>query len=229
MIKNLLIDVDSTIISCEMMEILFEIALDGNEQKDEILKKVQDITNKWMSWEIWFSDSLNQRLGLLTLNKDVLNKSIDIVRQRIAPSFKSNIDNLKKYNYHIISWWFFDMIAPVLWELWIPENRIHANKFIFDQDKFLWVDTSLFAAQDMWKVKTAQQLWLTCCSWIIWDWYTDYQIKESWFAQYFIYYAGNVVREKVVWLADFVIQDFNELFVSLQEISQKCPTCQNRC
>lgn len=212
MIKNILIDFDSTIISCEIMEVLAEIALKNNVDKSQIYWKIQDITQKWMAWELPFSSSLSQRLELLTLDNNIIFETISYLEDKIVKSFKDNIDNLKKYNYHIISWWFWDVIYPLMKKFDVPWDRIHANKFIFEWNSFVWIDKTYFLSQNQGKVKMAKSLNLLPETLVIGDGYTDYEIKKDWIAQYFFYYAENVKRENVMELADKVVGNFDEIF-----------------
>lgn len=212
MISNILIDFDSTIISCEIMEVLWKIALNNSKNKDTICKQIEIITNKGMNWEIWFSESLNQRLKLLPLTYKIIQQTIDFIKPKISKSFVDNIHNLKKFNYHIISWWFTNVINPLMIEIWLSKDRIHANELFFDKEKYLWIDTLNLLSQDKWKVKKAQSLDLKWKTVIVWDGYTDYEIKQFWYANKFYYYAENIYRDKVVKFADKIIYSFDELF-----------------
>ena len=68
-----------------------------------------------MEGKISFQESLNRRLKILELDQFHLNKSIKSVTKLISPSFKENIDWLKRYrdNILIFSGGFKDMIKPV--------------------------------------------------------------------------------------------------------------------
>lgn len=212
MISNILVDFDSTVISCEIMEVLWKVSLEWVTDKELICKQIENITNQGMNGEIWFAQSLSQRLSLLPLSQIVIKKSIDYIRPKISNSFKQNIAKLLTYNFKIISWGFKNIIDPLMLEIWIDSNKIYANELIFDNNHYVWVDTFSFLAQDKWKVKCVSSMWLNWNTIIIWDWYTDYEIKLSGYADYFCYYAENVKREKVMPYADYVLTNFDDLW-----------------
>ena len=61
----LIIDFDSTIVSCETLDELSNISLQNNLQK---INQIKDITNKAMNGDINFIQALNNRLNILNIN-----------------------------------------------------------------------------------------------------------------------------------------------------------------
>ena len=78
-----------------------------------------------MEGKISFQQSLYKRLRILELDQLHLNKSIKSVTKLISPSFKENIDWLKRYrdNILIFSGGFKDMIKPVAMKLGLKERK----------------------------------------------------------------------------------------------------------
>jgi len=216
MINNLLIDFDSTIISCEIMEVLAEISLKNKRNKDSILQNIRDITDLGMIGQIPFSQSLDKRIRLLPITRLVIDESIDRIRKNISPSFKNNVSELKKYNIHILSGAFTDIILPLMEEYGFTENNIHAIDLIFDNEQFIGVDKLSPLAQNEGKVIVAQRLNLKNDTLAIGDGITDYQIKNSGLAKYFYYYNEHVTRPEVIKLADETIENFDDLINKLK-------------
>ena len=70
------IDFDSTFIKVEALDELAKISLDGQINKNEIVHQIESITNKGMSGEMPFSESLTERVELLHANKTHIEKLI---------------------------------------------------------------------------------------------------------------------------------------------------------
>src|SRR5690554_6578899 len=62
--KKFVIDFDSTFTQVEALDILGEISLSGDPQKEEKLQAIKDITEKGMDGRLSFRESLEQRMEL---------------------------------------------------------------------------------------------------------------------------------------------------------------------
>ena len=113
---SLIIDFDSTIINLETLEFLASVSLDGNNQKDKIIKKVSHYTDLAMNGDITFQESLNLRFKLMGIHKNDIDNVIDILNDKIDLSFLENIDFFKRNldNIYIVSGGFKSIIHPVL-------------------------------------------------------------------------------------------------------------------
>lgn len=210
--SNLIIDFDSTISAVELLPEIFKVALQGNENAEQIQEKIDSLTTQGMNGEISFSESLRQRVELLPLTKDLVKLMVDHISANISPSFRGCVDELNKHNLHIISGAFSDVIVPIMAEYGVFPYQIHANKFVFDEDgKFTGIDMHSLLTKDDGKVQMARNLDLVGDTVVIGDGMTDHQIREQGVADLFIYYAEHVKRDKVMALADFVANDFNEV------------------
>ena len=60
--KYFVIDFDSTFTKVEALDVLGEISLKTNDQKDTILEEIKAITDRCMEGELSFRQSLNERI-----------------------------------------------------------------------------------------------------------------------------------------------------------------------
>lgn len=216
---HIIFDFDSTLLSCEWLDLLAAIALDWISHKGTVLRQIQDITSSWMDGEFSFSASLEQRLSLLQADRTHLHKLNDRIVKYISPSCVEQQEFFRSYwdSLFIVSWWFEEFIFPVTDFLGIDRWRIFANKFIFDwKGAIIGFDTTRDTAHDEGKVKVVSGLSLWNSVLVVWDGFTDYEIRQAGFASLFAAYTENVRREKVIEHADIVFQDMHDVvsFVS---------------
>lgn len=69
--KIFIIDFDSTITKVEGLDQLAAIALSNSPEGEQIVQKIKALTDLGMSGELSFSEALNQRLALLSANKNM--------------------------------------------------------------------------------------------------------------------------------------------------------------
>lgn len=215
--KYLIFDFDSTIISVESLEVLAEETLKHNPGKNEILKKITNITNQGMSGEITFTQSLAARLKLFQSSKKHISDTAKILRSKISSSILRNQNFFKKYqnNIIVVSGSFYDLVLPVTRQLAIPDNKVFANNFNFAGNQVCGIDEFCLLAQDMGKVTLIKSLNLNGAVYFIGDGYTDYQTKEQGAADKFFAYTENVNRPGVVKNADHIIKNLDELIPHL--------------
>ncbi len=84
------IDFDSTFTRLEAFDALCEIVLDGSPQKDEVLGRIQDITDRAMEGDLDFRTSLSQRLELLKVHQHDVERLADRLKSEISGSFIRN-------------------------------------------------------------------------------------------------------------------------------------------
>jgi D-3-phosphoglycerate dehydrogenase len=212
--KNIIIDFDSTFISIEALDKLAEIALKNNKDKDQILDKIQELTNLGMNGDLSFSESLKERLNLITLHQEHIDLLIKELHNYITPSFQFNREFIQNYtnNIYIISSGFIDYILPIVKSFGILETNVYANNFIFDENgNVIGFDETNLLSQDKGKVKVIEKLNLIVeNSYIIGDGYTDYQVREFNKVKYFFAFGENIKREKILQKADYAINSFDE-------------------
>ncbi len=213
----ILIDFDSTLIKLESLEELAKFALENNPKKDFIAKELEHITNLGMEGKIPFNESLEMRLKLFSSHKSILDKVADYLLENITPSFLNNIDFLRnnKDRIIIVSGGFKELIIPIVEALGLKTENIFANTFIYDDlGNIIGVDQSNYLSQEKGKVKQVAALNLAGNVVAIGDGYTDYQIKEAGLASKFFAFTEIISREKVIEVADEVLNSFDE-FIDL--------------
>src|SRR5215217_8269012 len=86
----IIIDFDSTFTKVEGLDELAAIALNGHPERDQVVQKIADLTNKGMNGEMSFADGLRQRIALLKANRSHIQELISFLRTKISDSFQRN-------------------------------------------------------------------------------------------------------------------------------------------
>ena len=159
---TLILDFDSTIIKGESLDLLAETVFENRLEPNLKLQQIKKLTDEGMEGRISFQESLNRRLKILELDQFHLNKAITSVTKLISPSFKENIDWLKRYrdNILIFSGGFKNMIKPVAMKLGLKEENIYAYELIFKNGKLSGVDEKNLLSRSGGKLKQAKELGL---------------------------------------------------------------------
>lgn len=212
--KKFIIDFDSTIIKTEGLEELAEIILAGSKNKDEVIKKIEEITNLGMEGKICFRESLERRLGMLTINKKQIIALGEKLKSDISTSVLKNKEFFKRNrdSIYIISGGFRDFILHVTRELGIREDHVIANSFVYDvAGKVIDFDKNNPLSDAKGKVKALTSIEIEGDKIVIGDGWTDYEMKEAGLADEFYAYCENVRRDKVCEVADKVVYSFDEI------------------
>ena len=212
--KYFVIDFDSTFTQVEALDVLGEISLKANDEKDSILEEVRAITDKCMEGELSFRQSLNQRLRLLEAKKDHLEDLIARLRQKVSKSFKRNKEFFSEHSdqIYIISNGFIDFIVPIVTEYGVKKENVFANSFEFDeQGNIIGFDTSNELSSDNGKVEVIKKLNLAGQVYVIGDGYNDYEIKAGGLANMFYAFTENIERRPVLQKADHVAPSLDEV------------------
>ena len=88
--KNYVFDFDSTLTSVEALDVLAEITLNSNNDKDKIIEEIKYITNLGIDGDISFTESLERRIKLLKANKSDLFLLIEILKKKLSKSIEDN-------------------------------------------------------------------------------------------------------------------------------------------
>ena len=211
--KFFIIDFDSTFTQVEALEELAALSLKGNPKKSEILNQIKHITNLGMEGKISITNSLEQRIKLLSASRKHLELLIKTLKKKITPSFLRNKHFFKLHskNILIISNGFKDFILPVVKQLGILEKNIFSNEFVFDKNEnIIGFDENNMLAKENGKIELLRSLNLQGEVYVIGDGYTDYQLKESGLVTKFFAFTENVERDVVTNKADHIIPTFDE-------------------
>lgn len=205
-------DFDSTFTQVEALDVLAEIALEGSDKKKK-LNQIASLTEKGMSGQISFSESLNERMKILEGSRSDIETLIQQLKSKVSQSIQQHKDFFKSYskNIYIVSSGFKDFIDPVVADFGIPANQVFANTFTWNKEgNITGFDSSNDLSKDGGKPALVKQLNLTLPVVVIGDGYTDFEIKEAGLAKYFIAYTENVSRPTVIEQADFIAHNFND-------------------
>lgn len=213
-------DFDSTLTSVEGLDMLAEIALEGNPEKDKIVKEISAITDLGVDGEISFTDSLSRRVALLKAGRSELNQLIEVLKTKVSPSVSKNLGFFKthKNDIYVISAGFKEFIIPVVAELGIDADRVYANTFKFDeQDQICGFDNKNHLSKHNGKVDCLKEMNLDGEVQIIGDGYSDFVMVREGVAQKFFAYTENVNRKKATDNADYVVNSFDE-FLAINKL-----------
>ncbi|KAA3440667.1 phosphoglycerate dehydrogenase [Rufibacter hautae] len=211
--KHFIIDFDSTFTKVEALDELCAICIPDPARRQKVLTEIQRITDLGMEGEIPLVDSLDQRLALLSANRDHLDTLIEHLRGQISESFKHNKAFFEAFkdDIYIISNGFREFIVPIVRELGVKPENVFANSFTYDENgNITGFDRDNVLTQNQGKAKQIKSLNLPGEVYVIGDGYTDYEIKEAGIADKFYAFTENVSRDSVVGKADHVTPSLDE-------------------
>lgn len=217
--KWFIIDFDSTFTQVEAMEELAAISLKNDPDKDEIVDKIRQLTDKAMEGKMPFHLSLRARIALLSAKKYHIQMLVNRLRKKVSPSFIRNKAFFKEYKGRIliVSGGFKEFIVPIVKSYNIDESCVYANTFQYDAKNFIiGCDINNPLSQDGGKVKLLKKLRLKGDVHVIGDGYTDYQIREAGLAQKFFAYTENVYRQSVADKADHIAPSLDEILYAYE-------------
>ena len=88
---TIIIDFDSTFTKVEGLDELAKIALRGNKDRDNIVAKIEEITEKGMAGHIKFAQSLQERVDVIPANKAHLAELVEVLFNEISDSFEKTL------------------------------------------------------------------------------------------------------------------------------------------
>lgn len=216
--RHFIIDFDSTFSKVEALDVLGEIALEDQPDKEQSIRKIKEITDKGMEGSLSFRDSLEQRIQILQANKSHLPKLIDQLKGKVSDSFERNKEFIRSHSdqFYILSNGFKDFIVPVVEDFGISKDNVFANDFEYDEnDHIIGFNKENVLSSNNGKPKQVDQLKLEGEIHVLGDGFTDYEIKEAGFADKFYAFTENVKRQKVLDLADQEAQNFDEFLYAV--------------
>lgn len=215
--KHFVIDFDSTFTKVEALDVLGEISLANDADREKNLQEVEELTNRGMKGELDLRESLVERLRLLKAHKEHLDPLIENLREKVSISFMRNREFFTEYheNIYIISNGFKEFIVPIVEEYGVKPKNVFANTFEYnEQGEIVGFDPDNVLSKNNGKVEQLKRLNLKGDVYVIGDGYTDYEIKASGLANKFYAFTENVERAKVLEKADHITPSLDEfLFV----------------
>ena len=208
-----IIDFDSTFTKVEALDVLGELSLVGRPDRDDVLNQIKTITDRGMSGEISFTESLILRLNLLKAHKSQLPALIETLMGKISDSFQRNKQFLTENaeTIYVVSNGFKEFIIPIVTSLGVRAGNVFANTFEFDETgAIVGFDASNPLSANGGKSQVIRKLNLDGEVYVIGDGYTDYEIRASGLANRFYAFTENVMRPRVVEKADHVAPSLDE-------------------
>jgi D-3-phosphoglycerate dehydrogenase len=209
----IIIDFDSTFAKVEGLDELAAIALNGHPDRDSVVQKISDLTNKGMNGEMSFAEGLRERISLLKANREHIEELVALLRTKVSDSFQRNKEFLTENadQIFIVSSGFKEFIVPVATELGIHPGHVYANEFVFDElGNIVGIDENNVLSMDGGKIKLLSSLKLEGDVYAIGDGYTDYELKSSGLANRFYAFTENVERPRVLAVAEHIATSFDD-------------------
>lgn len=209
-----IIDFDSTFIKVESLEVLAEISLRRDTDKQPKLERIKALTDLAMNGEMAFAQALKERLHLIQAHESHLAKTVSILKKKVSDSVVRNKVFFQKQaeQIYILSSGFKELIDPIVAAYGIPSSRVFANQFVFDDSRaIIGADTTNPLSGNGGKVQVVKSLKLKGDVYVIGDGYTDYELKKAGLADHFYAFTENVHRPYVVKHADHVLPNLDEL------------------
>jgi D-3-phosphoglycerate dehydrogenase len=201
-------DFDSTLINAETLDLIAS----NKNLKDFEIEKIKEITNQAMNGEISFNKALNERLKILKINQNDVFEIKNQIHAKINKSILDNISFFTQNTCYIISGGFREIIQPIADILKIPFEKVFANNLIFDQQfEHFILDNENPLAHNKGKSHVINQLDFKENQIMIGDGYTDLEVKLENPKIKFYAYTEVVYRNNIVFQADKVISNLNEL------------------
>ena len=228
--RNYVIDFDSTFTQVEALDILGEISLSGNANREQLLADLKALTDRGMEGGLSLRESIQERLVLLQAERSHLEPLIEALKGKVSPSFVRNEDFFKENKDHIyiISNGFKEFIVPIVSQYGIKEENVFANSFVFDDDgRIVGFDKDNVLSSNNGKVEQLKALELKGDVYVIGDGYTDYEIKAAGLANKFYAFTENVSRDKVTAKADHITPSLDE-FLYLHKMNKAISYPKNR-
>jgi D-3-phosphoglycerate dehydrogenase len=208
------LDFDSTFTKVEALDVLGEITLDGDPERERKLAEVRAVTDAAMSGEIGFGEALRRRLEILSVRREHLPVLIERLKGQVSESvarnrsfFEANADRV-----YVISGGFREFIEPVTSEYGVRSEHVLANAFLFDDDgRALGADPENPLSRDGGKIVVMKALETEGEVVVVGDGWTDYEIRQAGAADRFYAFTENVSRPKVTEVADWVASSLDEV------------------
>jgi phosphoserine phosphatase len=215
---TIIFDFDSTLVSCESLEILLSEKLKGDTEK---LKMLHSITEKGIDGTIPFSESLTKRLELIAPDRqEIIDLGFKLLGE-ITPGMETLIEDLhrNKVDVWIASGGIEESLYPVAQKLKIPLGQVLGVDLIWDESgKFIEINPNcLFAKSKVKGLKPYTKNW-SLPSVIVGDSVSDFSLYESGIVNDFILFTQYYRCQKIISLGVKEARDTTQLKQLLSEI-----------
>jgi len=221
--RKYVFDFDSTLTQVEALDVLAEISLKDNPEKDSIIKQIQEITDLGIDGDISFTESLERRIKLLKAHKSHLKLLIERLSSEISKSVARNKEFFVDHSedIYVISCGFKEFIDPIVASYDIPPKKVYANTFKFDEEGFIvgFDEENVLSMHDG-KIQCLKDMDLSGEVHVIGDGYSDYVMRKAGVAHKYFAYTENVERQKVLDVADHITPSLEE-FLYINKLPMK--------
>lgn len=202
MSRLVVFDVDSTLIQVESLDFAIRKTSGHGQTNSVDLDQLEAITSAGMSGELDFTRSLEQRLALARLNRDLVHTVGELIANEITPGMPELLDRLRQRGRKVcaVSGGFMDLIWPALKTLGFADTEVHANRFIWNDDVAVDFDRTLPLSRNGGKADVVRALKAregADIAIMVGDGMTDYEAFEGGAADSFIGFGGVVERRPV--------------------------------
>jgi D-3-phosphoglycerate dehydrogenase len=190
---TLILDFDSTLITCESLEEIFkEKKLDSNA-----LERIHNLTNQGMSGTLNFSFSLKSRLAIQPLYRSDFIAFGNNAENFLTPGFEILIKELKEIGVDIwiVSGAIRETLLPLGKQLGIDEKKILGVQLDWSAEgEFAGLNETIAMNRSKWEgVREIANLWTSPIV-AVGDGMTDYALYEHKVVEKFIAFTKNVRR-----------------------------------
>lgn len=204
-------DVDSTLLRVESLDTAIEAALAGMPDSETTRGQLHAITQAGMTGKMALRESLEARLSLASLDRDLIDSIAEILRQKITPGMKPLLASLRQNGdqLHAISGGFRDLLDLVLGDLGFAVSERHANRFVFDGDLVCGLDRECPLSQNGGKADILRQISGQAEQIVmVGDGMTDFEAFEQGAAHRFIGFGAIEARDVVIAAAEWAGADY---------------------
>jgi D-3-phosphoglycerate dehydrogenase len=209
----LVFDFDSTLVQDEGLDELFLHSLEGAADREERASAFRAVTDRGMDGALPYAESLRLRMEVLRANEEHVAETARRLASRITPSVERHRAFFQdpRFQIHIVSGGFQELILPTASWLGIPPERVHAQRFQLSDGAIVGIDPHTPMARGG-KLEAVRLLQVPPGDlWIVGDGATDLEIRTEGYAGTFVAFTENRRREPVVSAADHVAASMDDL------------------
>jgi phosphoserine phosphatase len=195
---TIVFDFDSTIISCESLEIILERRARKNPQ---VQNEIKQITESGIRGKISFSESLQKRLALASPSKEDAMDFGSTAFQWLTFGMEELIAELRswKLDIWIVSGGIIESLIPLGSRLKIPRDHIHGVKLLWDEKgNFCGIDESIpFCRSKVEGCRSLTKKWQSPTI-AVGDAMSDFRLFEEGIVEHFIAYTEHFQCKEVL-------------------------------
>ncbi|MGH8278120.1 MAG: phosphoglycerate dehydrogenase [Gammaproteobacteria bacterium] len=215
---HFILDFDSTVARREILQVMAEVAIPDAAARARVQAELSTLTDAAMSGRMDYGESLRARLKLLRMPRAGIAEVVARLKQDITPSFLRNREFLAAHAaaIHVLTSGFREIVEPVIVELGLRPDHVHANTLVFDaQGLSTGCDWANPLAREGGKVEVVRALGLEGRVVVVGDGWSDYTIRAAGLAERFYAFTENVARPEVIAKAEHVAPSFDEVLYDL--------------